>query len=127
MQINQTYIKQYLLVHVYNKLAQKLNSISTTNPSNLVKVTDYNVKISEIEINITSDHSKYITTQEFTLLTSENFAARLKQANLACKTDIPDITDFVKKTYFDNKLIRLNKIITSNKTRYIAIKTKLDD
>ena len=108
-------------------MAQKLNSISTTNPSNLVKVTDYNVKISEIEINITSDHSKYITTQEFTLLTSENFAARLKQANLACKTDIPDITDFVKKTYFDNKLIRLNKIITSNKTRYIAIKTKLDD
>ena len=35
-------------------MAQKLNSISTTNPSNLVKVTEYNVKISEIEINVTS-------------------------------------------------------------------------
>ena len=30
---------------------------------------------------------KYLTTQEFNKLTSENFAARLKQANLVNKTD----------------------------------------
>ena len=38
-------------------------------------------------------HDKYITTQEFNKLTVENFAARLKQANLASKNDI---ADFIK-------------------------------
>ena len=45
------------------------------------KKTDYNTKISEIQNKITADHDydKYITTQEFNKLTSENFTARLKQ------------------------------------------------
>ena len=66
------------------------------NVSNLVKKTDYNTKISEIENDITTDHDddKYITTQEFNKLTSENFTARLKQAYLASKTDF---ANFVKK------------------------------
>ena len=34
------------------------------------------------------DHDKYITTQEFNKLTSEHFAAKLAQANLASKSDI---------------------------------------
>ena len=34
-------------------------------------------------------------------LTADNFGRRLKQANLASKDDI---ADFVKKTYFDDKL-----------------------
>ena len=38
---------------------------------------------------------KYLTTQEFNKLTSENFAARLKQTNLPTKAEI---ADFVKKT-----------------------------
>ena len=50
-----------------------------------------------------------MTTQEFNKLTSENFAARLAQTNLASKTGIPDITDFVKKADFDNKLRSFNK------------------
>ena len=45
------------------------------------------------------DHDKYITTGEFNK--SENFTARIKQANLASKNDI---ANFVKKTDFDNKL-----------------------
>ena len=54
--------------------------------SNLVKKTDYNTKINEIEKKITDhNHDKYITTPEFNKLTSEHFAARLKQANLASK------------------------------------------
>ena len=57
------------------------------NVSNLVKKTDYNTKISEIENKITTshDHDKYITTQEFNKLKSKNVTARLKQANLARK------------------------------------------
>ena len=82
----------------------------TPNVSNLVEKADYNTKISEIENKITDhDHSnKYITTPEFNKLTAENFAARLKQTNLASKSDI---VNFVKKTDFDNEL----KDFTSNK------------
>ena len=67
------------------------------NISNLVKKKkDYNTKINEIEKKIT-DHDRYITTQEFNKLTAKNFAARLKQVNLASKNDI---VSFVKKDRF---------------------------
>ena len=61
----------------------------------MVKKTDYNTKISESEnklplIMITI----YITTQEFNKLTSENFAVRLKQGNLASKNDIANFDRF---------------------------------
>ena len=61
-----------------------------------------NTKTSEVENKI-PDSSKYITTQKSNKLTAENFAARLKQADLVNKTD------------FDNKLTSFNKQITSNK------------
>ena len=63
------------------------------NVSNLVKKADYNTKISEIENKITTDHyhDKCVTTQEFNKLTSEYFTARLKQANLASKSDIANL------------------------------------
>ena len=66
------------------------------NASNLVKKTDYNTKISEFKNKITTDHDhdKYITTQEFDKLTSENFTARLVQANLVSENNI---ANFVKK------------------------------
>ena len=51
-------------------------------------------------------HDKYITTQEFNKLTVENFAAKLKQANLASKNDI---ADFIKQTDFDKKLRNMSK------------------
>ena len=44
---------------------------------------------------------EYITTRELNILTSENFTARLKQANLVSKNDIANL---VKTTGFDNKL-----------------------
>ena len=58
--------------------------------SNLVKKTEYNKKVSEIENKITTgdDHDKYTTTPEFNRLTSENFTARLKRAHLASKNMI---------------------------------------
>ena len=81
------------------KISEIENKIPNT--SSLVTTTVLNTKISEIENKI-SDHVKYITTQEFNKLTTENFAARLKQADLVNKTD------------FDNKLTSFNKRITSN-------------
>ena len=69
------------------------NKIPTV--SNFVKKTDYNTKISETENKIATDHDhdKYIIAQGFNKLTSENFTARLSQANLASTSDI---ANFVK-------------------------------
>ena len=72
------------------------------NFSNLVKrKTDYNTKISEIESKMNNhNHDKYITTSEFNKLTTENFKAKLAQANLVIKID------------FDTKLQGISKRIT---------------
>ena len=45
------------------------------------------------------DHSKYITTQEFNKLMSDNFTARLKQVDLASKNAI---ANFTKKSLMTN-------------------------
>ena len=79
------------------------------NFSNLVKKTDHNTKISETENKSTTDHDhdKYITTQEFNKLTSRNFTARLKQTNLASKSDI---ANFIRKANLNkNELNELSK------------------
>ena len=82
----------------------------------------YNAKITitkntEIEMKMADhDHSnKYITTPEFNKLTSENFAARLKQAILASKSDI---VHFVIKTDFDNQV----KNVASHKNELNEVK-----
>ena len=86
-------------IEVKNKISIITNLATTTaltavenkipNVSYLVKKTDYNAKISEIENKTTTDHDldKYITTQEFNKLTTENFAAILGQADLANKNE----------------------------------------
>ena len=68
--------------------------------SSLIEKIDFNTKINEIEMKITDhNHDKYITTPEFTEVTSEHFVARLKQVNLASKSDI---ANFVKKILIIN-------------------------
>ena len=84
--------------------------------SSLVTKTDYNTRISDIEKKITDhDHDKYITTSEFNKLRTENFKARLAQANLVTKTD------------FDTKPQNLNKKVISNKTKYLLVEKKLKE
>ena len=49
----------------------------------LVKKVDYKTNIVKIKKDIlNNDHDKYISTQEFNKLKSENLDAKLKQANL---------------------------------------------
>ena len=102
--------------------------------TNLATSTALNDKINEVENkipNITNlatttavtavenkipDHSKYVTTPEFNKITAESFTARLAQANLASKNDIPN---FLKKTDFYDKLKTLNKKFTSNETKHV--------
>ena len=67
-----------------------LNSVENKIPSvsNLFEKSDDNTKVNDIEKK-TADHNqdKYITSPEFNKLTSEDFAARLKQTNLASKRE----------------------------------------
>ena len=71
----------------------------------LLKKTDYNTKITEIENKLNShNHYKYIATPGFNNLATDVFNARLAQANL------------ITKTNFDAKLSSLNRKITANKS-----------
>ena len=113
--INQVKIEIPDITNLANKAAIKA-------VKNKIPSVSYNTKINEIEKKITdNNHDKYITTPEFNKLTSENFAVRLKQANLASKSDI---ANFVKKTSFDQKLKHLNKTITSNKTKHLPVENE---
>ena len=78
--------------------------------SSLVKKTDYNTNITEIEKKLTDhNHDKYIITLEFNTLTADVFNAILAQAKLITKTD------------FYAKLSSLNQEITSNKTKHLLV------
>ena len=69
---------------LYDELVKKVNTLHTTGTNNLVRKADFNTKIVEIEKKILDhNHDKYITTQEFNKLTTDNFPTRLKQINLA--------------------------------------------
>ena len=85
-----------------NKLENKIpdfSSLAATNAltaveneipsvSNLVRKTDYDTKISELEKKLTHhNHDKYIITPEFNTLTADVFNTRLAQAILITKTD----------------------------------------
>ena len=84
------------------------------NVSSLVKKTNYNTKISEIEGKINNhNHDKYITTPEFDNLAAENFDARLARANLETKTD------------FDIKLKKISDTVTLNITKHLLAETEL--
>ena len=72
--------------------------------SSLIKKTEHDTKISDIEKKITDhNHDKCITTPEFNTMAASVLNARSAQANVITKTD------------FDAKLLGLNKKISSNK------------
>ena len=77
-------------------------------------------KISEIENESSSHHGhhKYITTQGFNKLTSENFTTRLAREKLASKVDIASLQ---KMTDFHDKLNKFNENVTSGKTKHVLI------
>ena len=81
----------------------------------LLKKSDYNTKVTDIENKLTDhNHDKYIATSEFNKLTADAFNASLAQANLITKTD------------FDAKLWSLNRKITQNKTKHLLGENELN-
>ena len=118
------FVKEAKLTELENKIPDTSNlatnaALTTVenkipDVSSLVKKTDYNKKITEIENKLTDhNHDKYITTPEFNTLAVDVFNARLAQANLITKTD------------FDAKLSSLNKNVTKNKTRHLLVENEL--
>ena len=111
---------------IKNKIPNITNLATTTDLTSLLmsaiqsKKTDESTKISGIKNKTTGDldHDKFITTQEFNKLTSENVDARFKKTNLASKNDT---ANFVKKIDFDNKL----KDVTSNKNELNKLSRKV--
>ena len=88
--------------------------IKISNVSSLIKKTDYNTKISDIEKKITDhNHDKYITTPEFNRLATENFKARLANA------------DLITKANFDTKLKRHSDRVISNKSKHLPVDNEL--
>ena len=80
------------------------------NINSLVKKTDYDVKITELEKEVTDhNHDKYITTPEFNTLTDDVFNARLAQANLITKADV------------DSKLSSLHRKLTTSKRKHLLV------
>ena len=85
--------------------------------SSLVKKTDYNTKVSEIENKVNDhNHYKYITTPEFNTVAARVFNARLAQA------------DLITKTTFNLQQAKLKKIsdrVTSNKSKHLLLEIEL--
>ena len=76
-------VVKYLILLTW--LTTFLTAVENKTPSvsNLVRKTEYDTKVNEIEKKITDhSHEEYITAPEFNKLTAENFAARL-QTNLS--------------------------------------------
>ena len=80
--------------------------------SNLVKKTDYNTKVTEIENKLNGhNHDKCIDTSEFNKLAGDVFNARLLQANLITKTDFDTkLLNFIEKLVKTKQNIYLLKI-----------------
>ena len=82
--------------------------------SSLVKKTDDNTKILDIEKKIIDhNHGKYITTPEFNTLTADVFNARIRLANLITKRDL------------DTELKKNSDRVTSNKSKHLLVENEL--
>ena len=69
----------------------------------MVKKTDYNTKVKEIENKLNNhNHDKYIDAQEFNNLASNAFNEKFKKANLVVETDFDNaISNNAKNTDID--------------------------
>ena len=102
-----TEAEQIIKLDFYWRFQNTKISPYTLRVSSLVKKTNYDTKITEIEKKLTDhNHDKYITTPEFNKLSAEVFDARLARANLVTKTD------------FDDKIKSQNEKNNSNKTKH---------
>ena len=74
------------------------NAIQTTDTSDSIKKAHHNTKFGEIGKKILDhNHDKYVATQEYKKLATENFSERSKQTDLASKNNI---AEFLKNRFW---------------------------
>ena len=96
-----------LISNLATKTALTTVGKKVSSTSHLVKKTEYDTKITEIENKLNNhNHDKYIDISKFNTLATNLLNTRIAQANLITKTD------------FGTKLFSLNRKITANKTRH---------
>ena len=109
---------------VYDKLVAKVDNINT---SGLVKKTDYNTKITEIEDKI-PDSSSFVKKTDYSTKITEIEGKIPDISDLATKTalttlenKIPSITGLVEKTDYNTKITDIeNKLNNHNHDKYVA-------
>ena len=109
---------------VYDKLVAKVNNIDT---SGLVKKTDYNTKVNEIEDKI-PDTSDLVKKTDYNTKITEIEGKIPHISGLATKTTlttvenkIPSITGLVKKTDYNTKITHIGNILNNhNHDNYVA-------
>ena len=109
---------------VLDKLVAKVNNIDT---SGLVKKTDYNTKISEIEDKI-PDSSSFVKKTDYNTKITEIKGQIPDISGLATKTalttvenEIPSISGLVKQTDYNTKITDIENILNNhNHNKYVA-------
>ena len=109
---------------MYDKLVAKVDNIDT---SGLVKKTDYNTKITEIEDKI-PDSSSFVKKTDYSTKITEIEGKIPDISDLATKTalttlenKIPSITGLVEKTDYNTKITDIeNKLNNHNHDKYVA-------
>ena len=77
--------------------------------SNLVKKTDYNTRVTEIENQLNNhNHDKDIYTSECNKLAVDAFNARIAQANLVTKTNYRVLTEKLLQIRQNTNLLKMN-------------------
>ena len=109
---------------MYDKLVAKVNNINT---SGLVKKTDYNTKITEIEDKIPDTPSFFKKTYYNTKITKiegkipDISGLATKKALTTVENKIPSIIGLVKKTDYNTKITDIeNKLNNHNHDKYVA-------
>ena len=117
-------VKNDVKKKLYDKFVAKVNNIDT---SGLVKKTDYNTKISEIEDKILdtsglikkTDYNTKITEIEDEIPNISGLAT--KTALTTVENKIPSISGLVKKTDYNTKITDIeNKLNNHNHDKYVA-------
>ena len=117
-------VKNVVKKIVYDKLVARVNNI---NPSGLVKKTDYNTKISEVDDKIPdtsdlvkkTDYNTKITKIEGKVPDISGLAT--KAALTTVENKIPSISGLVKKTDYNTKITDIeNKLNNHNHDKYAA-------
>ena len=122
--------------NVYDEFLKNINAININDTTNLVTKSNYDTKISETEKKIFDDHRKYITTQELNKLMADYFDTRLNKQICQLKLLLLILLkkqDFGGKFWwlwwycwfckdFNDKLKKLNKKVTLNKTKLHLLK-----